>query len=103
MPDQIYISEYLKSRRFNSTRYAAIIARLNKECQQILDKRPGLKICMSMSAKYQNTYIYIEENDEYPERADTLAEIICNVLEEFCFEGVSVDDDGEKYHIDYQD
>ena len=104
MDKQVYLSDYLKSRRFNEKLYNKLIGAIEKNLKTELKTDQGLEIVLSMSAKFQTPCIIIKSGGNIPKNIEHLEKKILTLLDEIGFgiynEGT---DHGSYYVIDFKD
>lgn len=100
---QVTISDYMQSRRYNKTLYKRLIDAINENCRRLFKEYPDVEISITMSAKYQTPLITISENDTIPVKIGAFEQEIIAALEEVGFEYSDSEDKGSYYKINFQD
>lgn len=97
----IYVSDYLQQRRYNSKRYGLLIESLKNKLA-ILDN-PDIDISFSMSAKYQTLQVIINKTKDTISKFDFIEDTIIETLEDFQFEVHGTEEKRTFYKIEYDD
>jgi hypothetical protein len=100
---QVFISDYMQSRRYNKTLYRRLVEGVNEKCKRLFKECPDVKISITMSAKYQTPMITISECDTVPEKIGAFEQEIISVLDNVGFEFRESEDKGSYYKINFKD
>ena len=102
----VKITEYMKSRQYNRKLYGRLVEKLEEIANNIEEAMPwyeGLKIEISMSAKYQTPYISIETEEKNYDNIGDLEAEIRNALDEIGFTAEDTEEKQGKYFINFSD